>query len=127
MANSSELTSLVEDRNTEPNIKPIWERVVTFTVETGGGSDEMSHDVLVNGTLRDVVIEVGVAAGITGTVNVDLDDNRGVEFKANATLAEGSETIVAPNKVVNNFTIRVDPSDDPTSGDWVIVVTCKGD
>jgi hypothetical protein len=91
----------------------------------------MSHEVLVNGMLREMVIEVGAASGITGTVNVDFDDNRGVEFDTNGTLGEGSETIVTPNsgvgKPVSNLTIRVDPSDDPTSGDWVIVVTCRGD
>lgn len=126
MANGSVLTSLLERRNLEPHTKQVWERKVAFTIETGGGSDELSHEVIVNGTLKDIVIEVGAAAGITGTVNVDFDDNNGVEFDNNDTLAESSETVVAPNKVVDNFTIRANPSDDPTSGDWVIVVTCKG-
>ncbi len=91
----------------------------------------MSQLVPINGTLREMVIEVGAAAGITGTVNVDFDDSQGVEFDTNATLGEATETIVTMNsgngKVVNSFTIRVDPSDDPTSGDWDIVVTCRGD
>jgi len=129
MANAAVLTSLVESRNTEPNVKPIWEQVVTFTIETGGGHAELSHTVPVNGTLREMVIEVGAAAGITGTVDVDFDDNRGVEFDTNATLAEGSETIVTPSggKVVDGFIIRVDASAAPTSGNWDIVVTCRGD
>lgn len=130
MANSSVLTSAVERRNKEPNVAPVWERKVTFTIDTGGGSTELSHTVIVNGTLKQMVIEVGAAAGITGTVNVDFDDNNGVEFDANATLGEASETIVTPNSgngvPVDNFIIRADPSDDPTSGIWEITVTCRG-
>lgn len=131
MANSSTVTSFVDRRNQEPNVKPIWEQVITFTIEADGGHAELSHTVKVNGTLREMVIEVGAAGGITGTVNVDFDDNRGVEFDTNASLAELSETIVTPSggKVVDDFIIRVDPSDDPTTGsaDWTIVVTCRGD
>ena len=131
MANSVVLTSSTDERNTESHIKKTWEQVYTFTVETGGLSVEMTQLVPINGNLREMVIEVVAAAGITGTVNVDLDDSRGVEFDTNATLAESSETIVEFNsgvgKAVNKFTIRVDPSDDPTSGDWEIVVTVRGD
>ena len=133
MANSSTLTSQVENRNDEPLIKPVWERKVTFTVEADGGSSELSHTVIVNGILREAVIEVGAAGGITGTVSVDFDDANGVEFDTNATLSELSETIVTFNsgngKYIVNFIIRLDPSDDPTTGqdDWEIVVTCRGD
>jgi len=130
MANSSTLTSSVDLRNAEPYIKPVWEQVITFLIEAGGGATEIKHTVYVNGILREMVIEVGTAGGITGTVNVDFDDNRGVEFDTNASLAEGSETIVTPSggKFVNDFIIRLDPSDDPTAGndDWEIVVTCRG-
>ena len=126
MANSAVLTSSVERRRKEPLIKPTWERVVTFTIETGGGSAEISHTVLVNGILREAVIEVGSAAGISGTVDVDFDDNRGVEFDNNATLAEASETILTFTKPVSDFIIRLDPSAAPTSGDWLIVVTTRG-
>ena len=67
MANSSTDTSGVDKRNTEPHVKPIWERKVTFTIETGGGHDELTHTVQANGKLREMVIEVGAAAGISGT------------------------------------------------------------
>lgn len=129
MANSSALTGEIERRNKETHIFPIWKREITFTVETGGGSTELSHTVIVNGTLRNMTISVGAAAGITGTVNVDFDDSDGIEFDINATLGEGSETIVTPSggKVVTDFIIRLDPSDDPTSGDWTTVVVCRGD
>ena len=132
-ANSSSLTDSIEKRNDEPKIKPIWMRETTFVVEADGGSSEISHTVLVNGNLREMVIRVGAAGSITGTVNVDFDDIDGVEFDTNATLGELSETIVtlstSNGKPVNNFIIRLDPSDDPTAGqaDWEIIVTCRGD
>jgi len=132
-ANSSTLTSVSDRRVQEPDNKPTWEQVVTFTIEADGGVTEISHTVYVNGNLREMIIEVGAAGGISGTANVDFDDNRGIEFDTNATLAEGSETVVYMNlgvgKVVDDFIIRLTPSDDPTTGsdDWTIVVTCRGD
>ncbi len=132
MANSSTLTSSVDNRNDEPNIKPVWETIVTFLVEAGGGAAEMSHTVSINGLLREAFIAVGAAETGALTVNVDFDDSNGVEFDTNAGLTELSDTVVAFNNrigiPITSFTIRVDPSDDPTSGqnDWEIVVTCRG-
>ncbi len=132
MANSSSVSSK-DSRNNEPYVKPVWEIVTTFIIEADGGATELSQNIDINGSLKEMTIEVGAATGITGTVNVDLDDNRGIEFDTNATLGEGSETSVSFNtgvgKVVDGFAIRLDPSDDPTSGqdDWEIVVTCRGD
>ncbi len=125
MANNA-VTVPVELRNTEPHVKPVWKRTTTFTIETGGGHAEISETIAVNGILKEVVIEVGAAAGISGTVDVDLDDSDGVEFSTNATLAEGSETILSFDKPVTDFIIRADASDDPTSGDWTITVTTRG-
>lgn len=128
MANSSALTSSVHRREIEPNIKPVWEQVITFTIEAGGGASELSYTAKVNGLLLEAVIEVGAVADISGTANVDFDDNRGVEFAANASLAEGSETILSFFKPINDMIIRVDPSDDPDTGkdDWEIVITLRG-
>ena len=132
-ANSASLNSSVERRNKEPNVGKVWERVTLFLIEPGGGHAEISEEIIVNGILKEMIIEVGAASGITGTVNVDFDDNRGVEFDTNATLGEGSETIVSmatgTGKPVVNFTIRLDASDDPVTNadDWQIFVTCRGD
>ncbi len=131
MANSSSVAT-ADNRNDEPHVRPVWETVTTFLIEAGGGTTEISQEVNINGLLREMLIEVGTAGGISGTVNVDLDDSRGVEFDTNATLGEGSNTLVVFNlsvgKAVNGITIRLTPSDDPTSGqdDWEIVVTCRG-
>ena len=132
MANSSSVTSSLDRRNIEPNTMKVWEVTVTFLIEAGGGSDEMSHEVVINGLLREAFIAVGAAGGISGTVNVDFDDSNDVEFDTNASLAELSETVVAFNTrvgiPVTSFTIRVDPTDDPAAGqdDWEIAVTCRG-
>ncbi len=133
MANSVSVTSLVDRRNLEPHTKKIWEIVSTFVIEAGGGATEISHTVPINGLLREATIQVGDAGGITGTVNVDFDDADSVPFDTNNTLGEGSKTLTVFNlgvgKPVNNFIIRLDPSDDPTAGndDWEIIVTCRGD
>lgn len=126
MANSAVLTSFLDRRSRQPNTMPVWEYVYTFTIDTGGGSAEQTVTVPVNGIFQEAVIEVGAAAGITGTVNVDLDDNRDNEFSGNAALAEGSLTTLAFSKPVDTFKVRADPSDDPTSGTWDIIVTCRG-
>ncbi len=127
MANSVSLTDFIENRNDEPNIKPIWMTEVTFVVEAGGGDAEISHTVPVNGLLLNATIEVGTTTQGSETVNVDLDDGSGVEFSANASLTENSETVLSFFKAVTGVIIRVDPGDDPDSGDdWLIVVTLRG-
>ena len=64
MANSSSVTSSLDRRNIEPNTMKVWEVTVTFLIEAGGGSDEMSHEVVINGLLREAFIAVGAAGGI---------------------------------------------------------------
>lgn len=107
---------------------PVWKRQATFTIEAGQGHAEITYSVDINGILQEAVIEVGTTTQGSETVNVDFDDDEGVEFSANASLAESSNTILAFSKpVAGSFDIRVDPGDDPDSGsDWEIVVTCRG-
>jgi len=105
---------------------PVWLTTTVFTIAAGDGSAELTEEVLINGTLKDLQIVVGTATGIAGTVDVDFDDIHNIEFDANATLAEGSTTSPTIDKVVTNFKIRVNPSDDPTSGTWLITVYAKG-
>lgn len=127
MANSAVLTSHQNRRALQPNTHPAWKYVYTFSIEAGGGHAEQTVTVPVNGILQEAVIEVGTTAQGSETVNVDFDDDRDVEFSTNSTLAESSETKLAFSKPVDTFKIRVDPVDDPDSGDdWVIVVTVRG-
>lgn len=106
---------------------PVWRTKTVFTINAGDGHAEITEEVEINGRIQDIVIVVGAAPGISGTVNVDFDDADDVEFDANASLAEGSQTISSvTDQIVNNFKIRCDPSDDPTSGSWTITVYVKG-
>ncbi len=126
MPNSVVLTNHQDRRERQPDKNPVWEYVFTFQIITGGGNAEQTIECPVNGILQEATIEVGAAAGITGTIDVDFDDNRDVEFSANAALAESSTTFLSFTKPVDTFNIRADSSDDPTSGVWDIVVTCRG-
>ena len=106
--------------------RPVWETVTVFSIDAGDGSTELPEEVEINGMLEDIVIVVGAAAGITGTVDVDFDDSNDFEFDANAGLAESSTTVVAVSQPVNNVKIRCNPSDDPTSGTWTVTVYMRG-
>jgi hypothetical protein len=119
------VTTIVDNR---PNPHfPVWETQTVFTIAAGDGSAELTEEVRINGRLMDLSIVVGAATGIVGTVDIDFDDRQDVEFDANAGLAEGSTTIPSSIDIlVNNFKIRCNPSDDPTSGSWVVTVLAKG-
>ena len=106
---------------------PVWETVTVFTIDAGDGSAELTEEVEINGRLMDLRIVVGVAAGISGTVDIDFDDADDNEFDANAGLTEESTTVPSNiDQLVNNFKIRCNPSDDPGSGSWLITVYAKG-
>ncbi len=108
--------------------QPVWDITTVFTASVGSGHDELSETVPVNGILQEIAIVVGSAAGISGTVEVDFDDNNSIEFLANTTLAEGSTTTISLNRPVNNFIIRCDPSAEPIGADetWDITIYTKG-
>ena len=119
------VTTKIDNRHHTKN--PVWETKTVFSIDAGDGSVELTEEVEINGTLKNIVIVVGAATGIVGTVDVDFDDADDNEFDANVALAEGSTTIPGSiDQPVNNFKIRVNPSDDPTSGTWTITVYAKG-
>ena len=119
------VTTTIDNRRTSKDY-PVWSTTTVFTIDASDGAAELTKEVLINGTLKDLSIVVGAAAGITGTVNVDFDDNNDIEFDSNAALSESTTATPTIDKVVTNFKIRVDPSDDPTSGSWTITVNAKG-
>ncbi len=132
MANSTALTSDFDRRNLEPHVQSVWEYVVTFTIEAGGGSSELSHTLdNLNGILTDIIAESGSADGISGTFGLAIDDNRDNEIfvaAAPATPVEGANARFSVDIAVRgDLKIQVNPNDDPTTGsDWEIVVTLKG-
>lgn len=128
MVFSAALTSFVELRNTEENIGPVWERVITFTIDVGDGSAKLTHAVPVNGRLTKIIAKSGTAADITGTFTLSIDDNGNNEIFSASGPAEGAtSTFNVSEDVTGTIDVGIDPNDDPGSGDaWVIVITLRG-
>ena len=121
------LTSSVDRRNQEPFIKPAWEHVLTYTLTTSSGGDEIKLALPVNGILQKIIVSSGAAAGITGTLTLAIDDNGDNEIFTSAGPAEGAtSTFDVWEPVTGTIDIGVNPSDDPTSGTWTIIVTLRG-
>ena len=124
MAGSSILTSSVERRNVEPNIKPVWEAVLTFTFASGDTA-EVKHALPLNGLLQKIVVtNSGATAVVTSTVA--MDDNADNEIFSAATLAESTTYNYSVNEpVAGTIDIGVTPSTDPLSA-YSVTVTLRG-
>ncbi len=121
------LTSSVDRRNQEPFIKPVWEQVMTYTLTSSSGGDEIKHSLPVNGILQKIIVKSGTAAGIGGTLTLAIDDNGDNEIFTSAGPAEGAtSTFNVWEPVTGTIDVGVNPSDDPTSGTWTITVTLRG-
>ena len=128
-ANSSTLTSSVDRRNLEPNIKSVWEYVLTYTIEAGGGASEIKQALPLNGILQKIVTVSGDANGISGTYTLAIDDNGDNEIFTSAGPAENAaSTFNVWEPLTGTIDIGINPSDDPTAGsdDWTITVTLRG-
>ena len=126
-AGTAVLTSSVDRRNLEPHIKPTWEHVMTYTLTTSSGGDEIKVALPVNGILQKIIVKSGAAAGITGTLTLAIDDNGDNEIFTSAGPAEGAtSTFNVWEPITGTIDIGVNPSDDPTSGTWTITVTLRG-
>lgn len=127
MAGTSSLTSSVERRNVEPIIKQIWERVITFTLTSSSGGDEIKEALPINGILRTIIAKSGTAAGIAGTFTLAIDDNGDNEIFTASGPAEGATSVWQVDLPVSGeIDIGVNPNDDPTSGTWTITITLRG-
>jgi len=129
MANSGVLSSHVDDRQKHPNTRPVWERVLTFTIEADGGASEIKVALPINGILQKVICAVGDAVGITGTVDLAIDDNGNNEIFAVTSLAENIIYPYSVNEPLSGMIdVGINPSDDPATGeaDWTITVTLRG-
>ena len=114
---------------TSPSFReaPVWERIITYTLTTTSGSDEIKFALPMNGILQKIICKVGAAAGITGTLTLAIDDNGDNEIFSVSSLAESSTNVYNVSEpLTGQIDIGVNPSDDPTSGTWVIVVTLRG-
>ena len=129
MANRGSLTTSLDRRNIEPKIKQVWENVLTYTIEADGGASEIKVAVPTNGIIKFISVVIGAAGGITGTINIAIDDNADAEIFSDTSLAESSTNNYHVDLPVSGIIdVGINPSDDPTTGqdDWTIVVTLRG-
>ena len=120
------LTS-VDRRSQEPDIAPVWEHVLTYTLTTSSTGAEITQALPINGILQKIIISNGAAAGITGTLTLGIDDNGDNEIFTSAGPAEtATSTFNVWEPVTGTIDIGVNPNDDPTSGTWTIIVTLRG-
>ena len=124
--------SVVETSNTIAKVRTteddyVWEVVLTFTLTSTSGGDEIKVNLPVNGTLQKIIATSGAAAGITGTFTLAIDDNGDNEIFTASGPAEGATSLFSVSEPVSGIiVIGVNPSDDPTSGTWTITVTLRG-
>ena len=106
----------------------VWEEVITYTLTATSGGDAITQVIPVNGILQKIIIASGAATGISGTLTLAIKDNGGnTIFPATAGPAETEEsTFNVWEPIAGTMSAIVDPSDDPTSGTWEIVVTLRG-
>jgi hypothetical protein len=125
MAGSSTLTSSVEKRNTEPHIKPVWERVLTFSF-VSGDTAEVKQAIPINGLLQKIVVTNSGASGATVTSTVAIDDNADNEIFSAGSLAEATTYNYSVSEpVAGTIDIGVTPSTDPLSA-YSVTVTLRG-
>ena len=106
---------------------PVWERIITYTIDAGDGSAKLTQAVPVNGRLTKIIAKSGAAAGITGTFTLSIDDNGNNEIFTTSGPAEGAtSTFSVSEDVSGTIDVGIDPNDDPTSGSWEIVITLRG-
>ena len=127
MAFTSVLTSSVDSRSDSTDRHPVWERVVTFTIDAGDGSTKTAHEVNINGILQKITSSSGAAAGISGTFVLSLEDNNSDEiFTASGPDEAHSSTWSVTEPLAGTTKVYINPNDDPTSGSWTITVTLRG-
>lgn len=127
MAGTVSQTSAVERRNKEPEIRTVWERVLTFILTDSSGADEIKQALNLNGIIRHISAVSGAATGITGTFTLAIDDNADAEIFSASGPAEGATSNWNVDLAVSGtIDIGVNPNDDPTSGTWTIVITLRG-
>ncbi len=125
--------TVVETSNTITKVRTteddnIWEVVLTYTLGTSSGGDEIKFNLPVNGMLRTIIAKSGAATGITGTFTLAIDDNGDNEIFTASGPAEGASSKWSVTEPVSGIIdIGVNPNDDPTSGTWTITITLRGD
>ncbi len=121
------LTSSIERRNLEPNIKPVWEHVITWTYDFDDAGAE-TFAIKLNGILLKIIIDIPATARTGTTSQVLIQDNGDHTIFDSGELAE-SDTVPYVFNVYEPLTGTIDiiyePSNDPCSTETP-VVTLRG-
>ena len=121
------LTTPTDRRSDDTDRYPVWERIITFTIDAGDGNAKLTQAVPVNGILQKIIVTSGTANSISGTFTLSIDDNGNNEiFTASGPAEEGTSTFNVTEPVTGSIDVGIDPNDDPGSGSWVITVTLRG-
>ena len=127
MVFTAALSTPTDRRSDSLDRRPVWEQIVTYTIDAGDGHAEVKQAIPINGILQKIICKVGAATGITGTVNLAIDDNSDNEIFAVTSLAESTTyTYNVYEPLSGIIDVGLDPSDDPTSGSWTVTVTLRG-
>ena len=106
---------------------PVWEKVITYTIDAGDGSAKTAQAIEVNGVLQKITCSSGAATGITGTLTLSIEDNNDDEIFTASGPAEGAVSTWSVNEPLSGVTdVYINPSDDPTDGSWIVTVTLRG-
>jgi hypothetical protein len=127
MAFTSVLSDPTDRRSDSLDRRPVWERIITFTIDAGDGSAKTAQAVPLNGIIQKIIATSGTATGITGTFTLSIEDNGDNEIFTASGPAEGAtSTWSATEPVTGIIDVYIDPNDDPTSGSWTITITLRG-
>ena len=119
--------STTDRRSDSLDRRPVWERIIVYTIDAGDGSTEVKQAIPLNGILQKIIAKSSAAAGITGTFTLAIDDNGDNEiFTASGPAETATSTWNVNESVTGVIDVGVNPNDDPTSGTWTITVTLRG-
>lgn len=122
------LTSSVERRNIEPNIKPVWEHVITWTYDSDDAGAE-TQAININGILLKVVIDIPATTTTGTTSQVLIKDNGDHTIFDSGEQAE-SDTVPYVFSVYEPLTgtidVSIEPSDVAGTSGSTPVVTLRG-
>ncbi len=123
---SAVLTSSVERRNQEPNIKPVWEHVITWTYDTDDAGAE-TQAININGILLKVVIDIPVTTTTGTTSQVLIKDNGDHTIFDSGEQAENDTYVFSLYEPLSGtIDISIEPSAAAGTNGSTPVVTIRG-
>ena len=113
------LTSLIDYRNVEPGIKPVWEALVTWTYDTDDAGLESLTIPELNGILLKIVISVPVTSRTGTTSQIIIKDSNDNTIFDSGEIAESATpyTFNLFEPLAGDIDISYEPSASATSAE----------